>query len=157
MASPFDLHVLSTPPAFILSQDQTLELLFKSIPSKFTWSRISKQAWLFCIRFLNIYCLGPYLPDTLWKIRKNFSSGLRRYFLSEFSGLHYCLFVKVLYCTFTVHKLLYLLFSSATNTSISLPFLNVNSFFDIFFVFFHRFFTVVNLQLFPDGFSILYS
>ena len=23
--SPFDLHVLSTPPAFILSQDQTLE------------------------------------------------------------------------------------------------------------------------------------
>ena len=25
--SPFDLHVLSTPPAFILSQDQTLMLL----------------------------------------------------------------------------------------------------------------------------------
>ena len=24
LASPFDLHVLSTPPAFILSQDQTL-------------------------------------------------------------------------------------------------------------------------------------
>ena len=26
-ASPFDLHVLSTPPAFILSQDQTLRQL----------------------------------------------------------------------------------------------------------------------------------
>ena len=26
--SPFDLHVLSTPPAFILSQDQTLMLKF---------------------------------------------------------------------------------------------------------------------------------
>ena len=24
---PFDLHVLSTPPAFILSQNQTLELI----------------------------------------------------------------------------------------------------------------------------------
>ena len=24
--SPFDLHVLSTPPAFVLSQDQTLNL-----------------------------------------------------------------------------------------------------------------------------------
>ena len=24
MSTPFDLHVLSTPPAFILSQDQTL-------------------------------------------------------------------------------------------------------------------------------------
>ena len=26
--TPFDLHVLSTPPAFILSQDRTLELKF---------------------------------------------------------------------------------------------------------------------------------
>ena len=26
--TPFDLHVLSTPPAFILSQDQTLMLMF---------------------------------------------------------------------------------------------------------------------------------
>ena len=28
--TPFDLHVLSTPPAFILSQDQTLEYNFVS-------------------------------------------------------------------------------------------------------------------------------
>ena len=27
LADPFDLHVLSTPPAFILSQDQTLHKL----------------------------------------------------------------------------------------------------------------------------------
>ena len=27
--SPFDLHVLGTPPAFILSQDQTLYQYFK--------------------------------------------------------------------------------------------------------------------------------
>ena len=25
---PFDLHVLGTPPAFVLSQDQTLQLIF---------------------------------------------------------------------------------------------------------------------------------
>ena len=31
MISPFDLHVLSTPPAFILSQDQTLMLKFSTI------------------------------------------------------------------------------------------------------------------------------
>ena len=28
LADPFDLHVLGTPPAFILSQDQTLHELF---------------------------------------------------------------------------------------------------------------------------------
>ena len=33
--SSFDLHVLSTPPAFILSQDQTLMLKFKSWPDRF--------------------------------------------------------------------------------------------------------------------------
>ena len=33
MMTPFDLHVLSTPPAFILSQDQTLEkILLRSTP-----------------------------------------------------------------------------------------------------------------------------
>ena len=29
-AFPFDLHVLSTPPAFVLSQDQTLHKNFQS-------------------------------------------------------------------------------------------------------------------------------
>ncbi len=27
-ALPFDLHVLGTPPAFILSQDQTLHIIY---------------------------------------------------------------------------------------------------------------------------------
>ena len=30
---PFDLHALATPPAFVLSQDQTLQLLFVSLSS----------------------------------------------------------------------------------------------------------------------------
>ena len=33
--SPFDLHVLSTPPAFILSQDQTLMLWFVPVKINF--------------------------------------------------------------------------------------------------------------------------
>jgi hypothetical protein len=28
----YDLHVLGTPPAFVLSQDQTLQLLFENDP-----------------------------------------------------------------------------------------------------------------------------
>ena len=63
MLSPFDLHVLSTPPAFILSQDQTL-MLIVLFPSD------SSSGFTSCS--LN-------------------NSSL---FLLEFSGLHYCLFVK---------------------------------------------------------------
>ena len=63
--TPFDLHVLSTPPAFILSQDQTL-MLIVLFPSD------SSSGFTSCS--LN-------------------NSSL---FLLEFSGLHYCLFVKEL-------------------------------------------------------------
>ena len=31
MSSPFDLHVLGTPPAFVLSQDQTLTKKFNHL------------------------------------------------------------------------------------------------------------------------------
>ena len=34
---PFDLHVLSTPPAFILSQDQTLHCKISFLPSLAAW------------------------------------------------------------------------------------------------------------------------
>ncbi len=47
-AFPFDLHVLSTPPAFVLSQDQTLQ--FKSFPVdpslRVGQSRIAERAGL---------------------------------------------------------------------------------------------------------------
>ena len=32
LAGPLDLHVLSAPPAFVLSQDQTLQYILESIP-----------------------------------------------------------------------------------------------------------------------------
>ena len=38
--SPFDLHVLSTPPAFVLSQDQTL--MFNPLPSLQLPARLAK-------------------------------------------------------------------------------------------------------------------
>jgi hypothetical protein len=44
---PFDLHVLSTPPAFVLSQDQTL--ILKSCFSRF-WLEASPINWC-CISF----------------------------------------------------------------------------------------------------------
>ena len=34
--TPFDLHVLGTPPAFVLSQDQTLRNIMKSLRFPFT-------------------------------------------------------------------------------------------------------------------------
>ena len=37
MITPFDLHVLSTPPAFILSQDQTLDNKFKFCMTELKW------------------------------------------------------------------------------------------------------------------------
>ena len=76
--TPFDLHVLSTPPAFILSQDQTL--IFSS---------------LFVLQVLTGFRFFELCLSTLfWIFSQNtvFSSCIPL----EFSGLHYCLFVKVL-------------------------------------------------------------
>ena len=40
--SPLDLHVLSTPPAFVLSQDQTL--MFNPYPQLIAYSRPARQS-----------------------------------------------------------------------------------------------------------------
>ncbi len=76
LISPFDLHVLGTPPAFILSQDRTLD--FKILPCQFSLA--------FFLRGLPppllLYCPLVILKNSL-KI------------FSEFSGSHYCSFVKV--------------------------------------------------------------
>ena len=70
-ASPFDLHVLGTPPAFILSQDQTLEKNHPS-PEHLAFSlRVSAQFTVFAFTILNLL------------------------YLLEVSGLHCCLFAKV--------------------------------------------------------------
>ena len=48
-AFPFDLHVLSTPPAFVLSQDQTLKLLVNS--RALLWLLITFLRSLFSVQF----------------------------------------------------------------------------------------------------------
>ena len=94
--TPFDLHVLSTPPAFILSQDQTLILN----SSTTIYLRLSCQFYL----------------AYFWFVSSDFSFGLLFWIFSwdsfwciplEFSGLHYCLFVKVLTITFVFVSLLF--------------------------------------------------
>ena len=90
--SPFDLHVLGTPPAFILSQDQTL--MFKvCLPVSSGFCSFLRS----CNPILNLLCLGCDLISqaTVWYDSSHLSEFFQSILL-EFSGLHYCLFVKVL-------------------------------------------------------------
>ena len=82
---PFDLHVLGTPPAFILSQDQTL--MFKFNHRYKTW-----LASLTCLLVFPFFLLFLGCASAL--VLLNFQDPKRSFL--EFSGLHYCLFVKVL-------------------------------------------------------------
>ena len=63
MGASFDLHVLSTPPAFILSQDQTLMLFQRQalrLPLKVLFPRPEKLAFLSAsfIRKIHSFLLG---------------------------------------------------------------------------------------------------
>ena len=73
--SPFDLHVLGTPPAFILSQDQTLMLKWCLCPASFIWH---------CLLLIRVASQSFDRSACSWISLK----------ILEFSGLHYCLFVK---------------------------------------------------------------
>ena len=76
--------MLGTPPAFILSQDQTLMLKSFSSPEQSGFpSLFASQT------FLDLTVLfGSILSNLICSLK----------FFLEFSGLHYCLFVKVLCC-----------------------------------------------------------
>ena len=54
---PFDLHVLGTPPAFILSQDQTLRIVFRGL-SVFTSLLLRCGNTLVCCLAILSNCLG---------------------------------------------------------------------------------------------------
>ena len=58
--TPFDLHVLGTPPAFILSQDRTLELIF--------WVRTLtvELALLLLLPFLTVSCFCSLTLNLTW-------------------------------------------------------------------------------------------
>ena len=56
-SNPFDLHVLGTPPAFVLSQDQTLQFVLKVCNSKTFTDKIIQYNHLFtAIRFSKTRC-----------------------------------------------------------------------------------------------------
>ena len=75
----FDLHVLGTPPAFILSQDQTLMLKF--IP-------VQNLAWLVLNRSTVVFRFCSECSHS-WPITKG-------HFYKNFQGFTYCSVFKVL-------------------------------------------------------------
>ena len=85
----FDLHVLGTPPAFILSQDQTLMLKF--IP-------VQNLAWLVLNRSTVVFRFCSECSHS-WPITKG-------HFYKNFQGFTYCSVFKVL-CCFATARLLY--------------------------------------------------
>lgn len=47
--SPFDLHVLGTPPAFVLSQDQTLHKIYEeNLIAQIVFTHLTSH-WLFLV------------------------------------------------------------------------------------------------------------
>ena len=79
----FDLHVLGTPPAFILSQDQTL--MFEFWPDEiFSSSSVlcSGLAWL----ILFTYCFKVHLPIIMKDVFFENSSGISPIFIWNFRG-----------------------------------------------------------------------
>ena len=62
---PFDLHVLSTPPAFVLSQDQTLQDILKLFDSSFIFVVANYLARIFLVGF-------NYVKPALWLMFTSF-------------------------------------------------------------------------------------
>ena len=81
--SSFDLHVLSTPPAFILSQDQTL--IKSLIPSELLWPLLKRS-------FRSPFTLFQGFCSFLNILRFSKQKPLRNPL--EFSGLFYCSVIK---------------------------------------------------------------
>ena len=105
-SASFDLHVLGTPPAFILSQDQTLMLKF--IP-------VQNLAWLVLNRSTVVFRFCSECSHS-WPITKG-------HFYKNFQGFTYCSVFKVL-CCFATARLLYHSFA-VLSTAFLFLFLNI--------------------------------
>ena len=128
--------MLSTPPAFILSQDQTL--MFKSVcPAS-------------CSSGITVFWVVIFITCSL-KFRMAFACPRIASLFLEFSGLHYCLFVKVQTTLGVVTNMLYIfaisislsfLFSGNFDI-LSCPFHFVNNFFRLFLISFEEQFCIL--------------
>ena len=89
--TPFDLHVLGTPPAFVLSQDQTLKKLYlnafalKSFSESFALANILKNfRWLKFVytklkQFIIVQgVLSSSSRYSIYKVQTSFSQALAR-------------------------------------------------------------------------------
>ena len=89
--SPFDLHVLGAPPAFVLSQDQTLENLYFSAEALKSFSKLVSS--LFSKKLnSNLVCTRPecykghlYISQCclIFKVRLPFKVGFLSYHTQE--------------------------------------------------------------------------
>jgi hypothetical protein len=88
---PFDLHVLSTPPAFVLSQDQTLHKIYK----KFNFS-----SFMF-LSVLNVWFKRKLLNFTLSSCKSLALLTGTRYFILRWSWMCVCLIHSFLFALFS--------------------------------------------------------
>ena len=90
--TPFDLHVLGTPPAFILSQDRTLTLMFVLSGSELHWLNQNNSApllfltawwWLNHQKFTLVFVLLnilSFLKKKNWNFQGCITVKLSKYF-----------------------------------------------------------------------------
>ena len=79
----FDLHVLGTPPAFILSQDQTLHLTLALLSLSLRFSLNSLTLCVSSVQFSKISCsLSPNALCYITTIRSCVNSFLQNFFSS---------------------------------------------------------------------------
>ena len=101
------MHVLGTPPAFILSQDQTLMFKFL-IQSDKLWPSDPKDHFLQFLKNCKLFCLYCFCGVSIlsywygsWRIISDtsyenlFLNPMWRFIFLEFSGLFHCSIIKV--------------------------------------------------------------
>ena len=142
--SPFDLHVLSTPPAFILSQDQTLMLKVLSfqnyLATSFIWYFYCFFGWI--LKSLNSQILFSFLllwnsPDELFCFNSSYLSNSVRFGIFRVALLFIC---QGSFKSFHWFVLLFAVVLSSNSVIISQCFASVNNFFNFFKTFFEAHF-----------------
>ena len=110
--SPFDLHVLCAPPAFILSQDQTLLFL------------------------VSIFCLSTYINLFLLQVFLTWISLLAFPYFLIYLAILFCITAWLFFSKgFIVYFSMYFVIPYGTFCIILYLFLIVNTFLKIFFIF----------------------
>ena len=90
--------MLSTPPAFILSQDQTLKLKCLTRLQKFAWQSVdfvNANYPRFC---LCVFHFGKSEFQRNFRILMHSKCIFQKFIYFEFSGLFHCSIIKVLCC-----------------------------------------------------------